>query len=344
MHHRYVFLLLATLLTAGTHAQELAGTGPTNRTALLEEFTAINCGNCPAAHAVANTLSIAHPNELVLIGVHGGALANPSTGQLDLRTTDGAALWIQEGVMSQPKGTVNRGPLQAVAQWSAAIQDILAQPSPVNLGMVTSFNTATRELTVDVELYYTADGTGGPDRISVALTQDHIIGYQQDYVNGAHPDYDHRHVLRDHITPLTGDEVATTALGSVVPRTWTYTVPENWAIVDLSVVAFVGEENGPVYQVRSVPAAGGTTMGMAPVRDFGTGMAFPVPAKDLVIIPVEANVEGLLVLRDALGRIVRQERVAMGAQRIVFSVSDLGAGTYFYALEGRTARRLVVVH
>lgn len=333
------------LLPAYLFAQSLVSTTPQQRTALLEEFTAINCGNCPAAHGVANTLAGAYPDDLVIVGVHGGGLAVPSGTQVDLRTTDGAALWTQLGVSFQPQGTVNRQVVQQANGWSNAIATVLAQTSPVNLGMATTFDPDTRELTVDVELYYTADGTGDADRISVLLTQDHIVGYQQDYVNGAHPAYDHRHVLRDHITPLIGDEVVTTTSGTLVQRTYTFTVPEAWVVDDLDAVAFVAEQGGPVHQVRHLEATGGATTGIPhSERMYGTGSAFPVPANDLVTIPLDPAVmmDGTFVLRDVAGRVVLQQRMPQGATQLVLPVGGVEAGVYLYGVEGFPARVLTV--
>lgn len=194
-----------------------------------------------------------------------------------------------------------------------------------------------------MELYYTADGTAGIDRISVLLTQDHVIGYQQDHVNGADPAYDHRHALRDYTTPLIGDEVTVATSGTLVQRTCTYSVPEAWMVDDLSVVAFVAEQGGPVYQVRSVAATGGTSTGMAnEERASGTGPAFPVPTNDMVTIPLDPmGMQGILVLRDVLGRVVLLRRLGQGATQLVLLLNDLETGTYLYGMERCPARVLV---
>jgi hypothetical protein len=68
------------------------------------------------------------------------------------------------------------------------------------------------------------------------------------------------HVLRDHITATWGDVVTTTTSGTSVVRTYTYNVPLDWNIQNCEVVAFVSEYQSEVYQVREVPANGGTTL------------------------------------------------------------------------------------
>ena len=322
-------------------AQTLVSTEPQPRTALLEEFTAIRCGNCPSAHVVANALTIAHPDDLVVVGVHGGGLAIPIGAQPDFRTTDGTALWSQFSVAFQPQGLVNRGSLLATANWSSAVQNVLATPSPVNLGVATTFDADTRILTIDLELYYTATSAPGTDAISVLLTQDRIVGYQQDYMNGAQAAYEHRHVLRDYLTPIAGDAVLDAQEGSLVQRTWTFTVPEAWDAEDLSVVAFVGEQGGVVYQARSVDVNDGATA----VRDesdtvFGT--AYPVPATDLVTIPMNSSSAAQLTVRDMTGRIVRNVNVPAGSERILVDVRSLAPGHYFYQADGGRAQRFLV--
>ncbi|MGV3636611.1 MAG: Omp28-related outer membrane protein [Flavobacteriales bacterium] len=338
---RTLHLLVGLMLINLTWGQTLVSTDPQQRTALLEEFTAIRCGNCPTAHTVANALSMAQPDDLVVVGVHGGGLAIPIGAQPDFRTTDGTALWSQFNVAFQPQGLVNRGSLLATANWSSAVQNVIATPSPVNLGVATTFDADTRLLTIDLELYYTATSAPGSDAVSVLLTEDRIVGYQQDYMNGAQADYEHRHVLRDYLTPITGDPVLDAADGTLVQRTWTFTVPEAWDAADLSVVAFVGEQGGGVYQARSV----GVTSAATAVREEDNpvfGIAYPVPANELVTIPVNSISAAQLLVRDMTGRIVRHVSVPAGSERIVVDVSSFAPGHYFYQADGGRAQRFAI--
>lgn len=337
-----------TFLPLCAFAQGLVSQTAMNRTVLLEQYTAINCGNCPAAHVVAGTIGASHPATVVGVEVHGGGLSIPSGEQPDLRSPEGCALWSQFGVAFQPQGMVNRQGLQGAAQWTSAVNAALETSSPVNIGMATSFDQGSRLLTVDVELYYTANGGGGDDRIYVLLTEDHIVGYQQDYVNGAQPNYDHRHALRAYVTTLAGDEVTTATAGSTAMRSYTFMVPETWNIEQCTAVAFIGEQSvgtspGMVYQVVSVHASGGATTGvMLPdVPEFG--VAFPVPAASVVHIPLAQLLNtDVLLLRDAFGRVVRKERVTKGQQGLLLDVSDLASGMYFYGFVGGAAKALIV--
>ncbi|HQV52580.1 MAG: Omp28-related outer membrane protein [Flavobacteriales bacterium] len=338
MKHLLTLLLVLPLFG---NSQTLVSIMPQQRTALLEEFTAINCGNCPAAHAVATNLFTQYNDQLVGVEVHGGSLANPSSGQPDFRTTDGTALWSVFGVNFQPQGTVNREALSGASSWSNAVSNILSQTSPANIGIAATVENGM--LTVDVEVYYTSTPANN-DEIHVALTQDHIIGYQQDYGNGAQQNYDHRHVLRDMITDVAGDPVAVNTLGTLVERTYTLTLDLDWTIADLRVVAFIGPTTGAVYQVKQVNADGGITMAVdGQERHSMIGAIYPVPATDAVVINVGPTAAGhIMFLRDATGRVVLQERVGIGATNVIMNVSGLAAGLYTAGFIGSKARMIIV--
>lgn len=254
-------LTLSLLLPTLAFSQSLVGTSPELRTGFLEDFTGVNCVNCPDGHAVMASVAAAHPGRVSLVGVHAGGYAVPSSGQPDFRTSFGTALDNYYNPPGYPMGLVNRRAYNGATvlsrgAWGAAMDEVLALPSPVNLGMESSYDAGTQTLTVDVSLYYTADSPGGDDRIGVLLTENHIFGYQ----SGGSANYDHTHVLRTYLTSIWGDTVTTTTAGTMVERTFTVTVPAAWNIANCEVTAFVSEYQSEVYQARTVAADGGFTL------------------------------------------------------------------------------------
>lgn len=252
---------LALLLPTFAFGQSLVGTEAQLRTGLLEDFTGINCVNCPDGHAVMASVAAAAPGRVSLVGVHAGGFATPGAGQLDLRTPFGTSLNSFYGVNAYPTGMVNRRPYNGTlvmgrGSWASAMDAVLALPSPVNLGVESQYDASAQLLTVVVQAHYTADGTGGDDRISVLLTENHIIGYQ----SGGSANYDHKHVLRTYLTELWGDPMGASTAGSSVERTYTFPVPAGWNMDNCEVTAFVSEHQGEVYQARTVAAVGGTTL------------------------------------------------------------------------------------
>lgn len=71
-------MLPCVLLALPLHAQTLVSDQPQSRTVLLEEYSAVNCGNCPAAHTQSASWAQQYPSRFVAVEVHGGGLAIPS--------------------------------------------------------------------------------------------------------------------------------------------------------------------------------------------------------------------------------------------------------------------------
>ncbi|MBP6575331.1 MAG: Omp28-related outer membrane protein [Flavobacteriales bacterium] len=341
-------LVAAPLFASGQVSQE-----PQNRNVLLEEFTAINCGNCPVGHVAANSIMAANPTNVVLVNMHAGPLATPSGSQPDFRDTWSTQLLTEFGVGFTPQGLVNRRAyngttLLGSSAWTNATNATLALPAVVNMAATTEFDNGTRQLAVTVELYYTADSPGANDRIFVLLTEDHLNGYQQNYgAGGASANYDHRHVMRAYITAINGDEVATNTVGSTTTRTYTYSVPLSYDINACRVVAFVGEGAGSgygeVHQVTTAQAIPDVT-GVEETMLTDVGSAFPVPATDVVTVPLTAVAEAReLRISDTAGRIVKREVVRGEVASVSIGVADLQPGIYFYGFPDGPAKRLVVV-
>ncbi len=254
-------LTLSLLLPTLAYGQSLVGTSPANRTALLEDFTGIHCVYCPEGHVIMAQVAAANPGKVSLVGIHAGSFAVPGNGEPDFRTTEGNALDNFYQIPGYPSGVINRHSFSGVTarnrgSWAGDVAEMLALPSPVNLGVESNYDTGSQELTVHVQLYYTSNSPGGDDHISVLVTEDHIIGPQ----TGGSANYDHTHVLRDYFTDIWGEAVSTTTAGTTVDRTYTMTVPATWNIDNLKVTAFVGEYQSDVYQAQTVAANGGFTL------------------------------------------------------------------------------------
>lgn len=263
-------LLTCLLLLASVFmlkAQTLVSTDPQNKNVVLEEFTGIHCQYCPDGHAISQGIADANPGRVVLINVHQGGYAVPNAGEPDFRTPFGDPLAGQTGLTGYPSGTVNRhvfsGSTTALGRgsWGGAADQIMAMPSPVNVGIESAYNEATRELTVTVELYYTGNSAVATNFINVALTQDSILGPQTG--GGMGNNYVHMHMLKYLITGQWGDAVTTTTQGSLVTRTYTYTVPDNYNSVPCyvehcNVAVFVTESHQEVLTGDVVQAIGGT--------------------------------------------------------------------------------------
>jgi len=269
------FLLTFITLLSGFSllmAQTLVSTDPQPRNVVLEEFTGIHCQYCPDGHRIAQAISDAHPDRVVLVNIHQGNYATPGTGEPDYRTPFGNAIANQTGLTGYPAATVNRHVFPGLGmaanatamdrgQWGTASDIILADSTPVNIGVQSELDTITRELTVTVELYYTSNSATTSNFIDVAILQNNVFGPQTN--GGAGNNYRHMHMLRYLVTGQWGDEVTTTTQGTLVTRTYTYTVPEAYTNVpcvlrNCDIAVYVSQTQQEILSGVVVKAIGGT--------------------------------------------------------------------------------------
>ena len=249
-------------------AQTIVGTTPENKNVVLEEFTGISCGFCPDGHRIGQLIYDQNPGDVVLINIHTGSYATPQGPGTDFNTSFGSAIAGQSNLSGYPAGTVNRhqfsmsqggGTAMSRGDWTSAANQILATPSPVNIGVQANVDMSSGELRVDVEMYYTGWGAAAPfsNNLHVAVLQNNIEGPQSGA--SANPtavlpngNYNHQHMLRHLLTGQWGEQINTISAGTLVQRTYTWTLPAdiNDVIVDptnLTVAAFVSEGNQEIY-------------------------------------------------------------------------------------------------
>ena len=228
------------------------------KNAILEELTGIHCTYCPDGHKIAKGIADANPGRVVLVNIHAGSYAAPSTGEIDLRTTDGNTINSWMAPSGYPAGSVQRKAVNGVmpvsrGSWSGMVNTVLQQTSPVNIAMDATIDATTNELTVTVEMYYTDIQTAGTNHyLNVGILQDNIEGTQtgaQSYNPSAilpNGNYLHQHAFRGYINTggTSGDMFDATQSG-VITRTYIYTLPSKIGNVrvnlqDLKIFAFVG--------------------------------------------------------------------------------------------------------
>ncbi len=236
-------LLASGFLLAGyfASAQTIVTTYAQYKSAVLEEYTGIHCVYCPDGHKRANDMKAAFPGRVVLVNVHEGGYAIPNGNEPDFRTPYGAAIANQTGLTGYPSGTINRHifpNLNASAmalgrnQWRPAGEEIMKERSALNLGATTTYNPATRTVTINVEGYYNMTGTGSYNLLNIALLQDSVIGPQTGA--SANPTavlpggkYRHDHMLRDFVTGQWGDTISNVSANNLYAKTFTYVLPDS---------------------------------------------------------------------------------------------------------------------
>ena len=279
------------------NAQTIVETNTQLKNIVLEEFTGIYCGYCPEGHAIAEEISSLNPGRVVLVNIHTGGYAVPQNGtDPDFQTIFGEAIAAQSDLTGYPAGTVNRhlfsqwsqssGTAMGRNHWANASDLILPEASPVNVGFVSSFDSITRVLTVNVEAYYTIGSPEPINYLNVAFLENHVFGYQ----SGGSANYDHKHILRHFITGQWGEEITTTSQGSFFSGTYTYTVPAEYVIENCDVAVYISETHQEIYTGCQAPADGGSNDGSS-VLFIGT----IVPTNYSVFVGSPTNTSTILV-------------------------------------------------
>ena len=248
-----------------------------NKNVLVEEFTGVNCGNCPDGHRRVNQLMAANPGKVFAINIHTGSYA---AGKYT--TSFGTSLAGQTHLTGYPAGTVNRHEFEGMqmdtnrthqnrtamgrGQFSSAANQMMAQQSCANIAAKAMINKSTRELTVNVAVYYTGTPTGSTNMLNVAIVEDSVWGApnEQSGASSNPTQYDastgrycHMHMLRHLVTGQWGEEISPVQ-GQQIKKTYTYTLPEtisNVTVVPehLEVIVFLCEGHNEVINVCSAP-------------------------------------------------------------------------------------------
>ena len=183
-------LLISSLFLGGAAmSQTYVSTTPENKNVVLEEFTGIHCTYCPDGHKKAQQLKDNNPGDVILVNVHTGGYATPGNGEPDFRTSFGSGLGNQSDLTGYPAGTVNRkvfssyamdgGTAMGRSSWQAAGATILTEPSYVNVAGEATLDVQNRELTVEVEYYYTGASPQSTNKLNVALYRIMLKGHKQ---------------------------------------------------------------------------------------------------------------------------------------------------------------------
>lgn len=241
----------------------------TDRVVLVEEFTGIDCVNCPVGSEKLEQLSALPQNagKMVVVAIHAGFFAIDYQG-FDLRCPDGEDLEANYlgPVAAYPSATINRNPFDGnelpigVNEWAGRISSELCNRPDATLAITPTFDENTREVTVTVDVTpspWINDVVEEDLAVTVMITESGMEGYQKT-PNGSDYNYTHKHVLRDVLSDTyTGDIIigkgkAWEAKQKVIGN---YTLSNDWNADKCHVVAFIhykGGDNRRVLQAGEV--------------------------------------------------------------------------------------------
>ncbi len=236
------------------------------RKVVLEEFTGVKCGYCPDGHLIMEQIMTENPGKAICFSLHGGSYSVPYAGDPNLTSQWSAAIISFTQVTGYPAGAVNRQDLDndgkiAIGRgsWKSNAATILASGnSPVNIGIKSTFNAASRVLSVTVQYYYTASGEGA-NKLNVGITESGIMTQQSGSNPPAPALYEQKNVLRDFFTGQWGNDIPVTTAGTFGVKTYSYNVPADWKIDKCHVIAYITKgDNTKIFTGEKVIANGGS--------------------------------------------------------------------------------------
>ena len=271
-----IYLVLASFLIIGSLSAQTpkwVSTEVQKRNVVLEHFTGI-IGFSPLGDRAANQLAQYYPNKIIIINNYCGIFGTYSRviDYLILTTDEGECIWdeismqkyelYKEVCLYSPEGSINRSHIPwsiNSREWALSAKNIMDGNSVVNLYVKPSIDFTARELTVEVEYYYTDDSKASVNFLSVMLLQNEIVGFMDDAKGN--PEYAindslyrHMHVLRKEITSggAWGEPITTTTKGSYGLKKYTMVLPDSIKnvpldITKLEVAAFISENTGNIY-------------------------------------------------------------------------------------------------
>lgn len=249
---------------------EFVSKTPSKKNVLIEEYTGVYCGYCPDGHKIVNGIVANNPGRVFAMNIHD--VPNSYYPEYDFtggyyNTDFGRALCEEFGVgdVGFPSGTMNRnGNASGRGTFSAKTNTELNKDAVANIAAKATINQSSRKLTVTVQVYYTANGTGSSNAINVALLQNNIMGpqnngqqYNPDQYDAATGKYRHMHMLRHLVTGQWGEQISPITEGSLITKEYTYDIPAKISnvdvvLADLEVLAFVCEGKRNVVNVCEI--------------------------------------------------------------------------------------------
>ena len=238
------------------------GSGGSNddqpRHVLIEEFTGVQCVQCPeGSEEIANLIGI-HGERLIAVGIHAGHFAIPfQQSNHDFRSQDAFALFQMLGPVGfYPSAVINRkqfpGENSLVLnkeKWAGYIAQELMQPAKLAIEITPGWSIGNREISVAVKSRFYQPHSGEL-LLTVLIMEHNIVDAQltpQTSIQSPDTDYVHKHVLRKAMTAPLGNSLGTSfEKDQELSRFFTHSIPQNWNEENITIVAYISKGGGEI--------------------------------------------------------------------------------------------------
>ncbi len=223
------------------------------RNILIEEFTGVQCVNCPNGAVIIEEMVAEFGDRIVPISIHHGFFAKPlpeSKEDLNCHCGYGDAVTslLGKGPIGYPAAVINRAKLGSKLfpnkdEWKSLVLNELKKTTPVNIFLKSEVDTINRSVTLDVTL---AGSEAVDDLFITAVLLESDILDAQILPTGKHDEnYNFQHVVRMPITDPAGEETPPLSKGEIreLKGFKTFTIKDEWDIHHCSIALFVHHKN-----------------------------------------------------------------------------------------------------
>ncbi len=250
----HVILFFAMIVFVLTLVQ--VGFSQALRNPVLEFVTGTWCPWCPEGHTVIREQVLPNIPNAIILGYHGPAnsTSDPMSyfqGNSIITSLNFTAY--PTGIVDRSSGIIDRD------RWLSVMNNRLAKPATVNIGILREYDVDTRELNAGID-FTALDNLSGKFMYNAILLEDGLVFPDYPQSNGG-PDYVHRHVVRAMMNGALGEEIidGTWNKDQVMDKTFSYSVPEQFVADSCHIVIMVYKagtplnSNAEIQQAEQIP-------------------------------------------------------------------------------------------
>jgi len=252
---RFSLLAFLPLLLACDHIAEgdqliYVPLPPAKRVVLLEDFTGQRCSNCPTGTTIIESLLASENGDnLIAVAIHSGPLGKTANQKslLSLATETGNEYfdrWMTG--KGQPIGQINRLGAMEYQYWTNKVLEEMKKESYVEMQLTAMLQDG--QIVISVEEKSLKGIFNG--KVQVWVTEDGIVDSQYMPDGKVNREYVHNHVFRTAVNGTWGEDF-TVNEGNTEKQTYTQAVAPVWNTANLSIVAFVYNDDGVEQAVKA---------------------------------------------------------------------------------------------
>lgn len=223
--------------------------GEPARTVLIEEYTGIDCKNCPNGHARLAEIEEFYntPSNLkkgvgvISVGIHIPVFGDP-VDQGGFVTPEASNL--APGQTTAPAARVNRRTdVLEIDRWQTAVNSEITRRASVTF---PELSATVSDGKLSVSGIVMAEAAINDARLQLWIVEDHIIDWQLMPDGKYNDSYEHHAVYRASITGLSGRDIELNRNIATPFEISAYPLHSNWNAANLRVVAFVESDEAGV--------------------------------------------------------------------------------------------------